>query len=339
MEAMMAGRVCAPGEPGRDDPVPRQRAGSSESKERRQTGPLAALEANVENPLDEAVGNTNRLREQSHPEQRLRAHYAAKIPLGDFTRFIGTSYEPWILPVLPVGATLKLHEDGTTIDPANCGKIPGKFIRSAGGWVGFAGWQTHWTNKFDLERWQEWQTPELPVPVCMRLDEHPVVDLDVNRADDLAELLSMLATEVGPAPARTRPNSTRRALIYKWEPGTPPVRKRSFRWLDDKGENLAIDILGLGCHTLIEGRHKSGVEHEWPAGDLLAWEGKLTPASAGTMSRFLSMVRLWVELKPGYRLLKASLPGAGHHDLDGISTDDPAILIPLAAEPEAGGHR
>jgi hypothetical protein len=74
MEALMAERACAPGEAGRDDPVPRQRAGSSESKERRQTGPLAALEA-VENPLDEAVGNTNRLGEQSYPERWLRAHY------------------------------------------------------------------------------------------------------------------------------------------------------------------------------------------------------------------------------------------------------------------------
>jgi hypothetical protein len=116
-----------------------------------------------------------------------------------------------------------------------------------------------------------------------------VVDLDVNRADDLAELLRIVATEVGPAPARTRPNSTHYALIYKWEAGTPPVRKRSIRWLDDEGEMHAVDILGFGCHTVLEGRHKSGVEYEWPAGDLLAWEGKLTPAGAGTMSQFLSM--------------------------------------------------
>src|ERR1700730_4433132 len=181
-----------PDESGRDDPISRDRVRASENKERRPAGTQAALDVNIEKPLDEGDGTRNRARGQSYPKRWLRAHYAAEGPLGDFTRFIGTSYEPWILPVLPAGATLKPRGDGTTIDPANCGKIPGKFL-SGGGWVGFAGWQTHRTNKSDLECWQEWHTPALPVPVCMRLNEHPVVEFDVNRPADLAELLRKAA--------------------------------------------------------------------------------------------------------------------------------------------------
>jgi hypothetical protein len=64
-----------PGEPGRD-PAQRQRGGSSQNKERCLAGTQAALEENVENPLDEDVGSRNRLREQSYPVRWLRALYA-----------------------------------------------------------------------------------------------------------------------------------------------------------------------------------------------------------------------------------------------------------------------
>ena len=46
----------------------------------------------------------------------------------DFTSYIGTCFERWILPVLPYAARLEVRENGTTIDPANCGKIPGKYL-------------------------------------------------------------------------------------------------------------------------------------------------------------------------------------------------------------------
>jgi hypothetical protein len=76
MEKTMNGTAFRPGEPGRDDPVPRHRAGFPESKERRPAGTQAALDENVDNPLDEDVGSRNRLREQSYPVRWLRGHYA-----------------------------------------------------------------------------------------------------------------------------------------------------------------------------------------------------------------------------------------------------------------------
>jgi hypothetical protein len=64
--------VFRQGEPGRD-PAQRQRAGSPENEERRPAGTQAALDENVENPLDEDVGRRNSLREQSYPVRWLRA--------------------------------------------------------------------------------------------------------------------------------------------------------------------------------------------------------------------------------------------------------------------------
>ena len=48
----------------------------------------------------------------------------------DFTSYIGTCFEHWILPVLPCAARLEVRENGTTIDPANRGA---KYLESIGG--------------------------------------------------------------------------------------------------------------------------------------------------------------------------------------------------------------
>ena len=72
----MNGRVFEPGTSGQDDFVLPQRPGSPENKERRPAGTQAALDENVENPLDDDNGTRGRLREQSYPVRWLRAHYA-----------------------------------------------------------------------------------------------------------------------------------------------------------------------------------------------------------------------------------------------------------------------
>jgi hypothetical protein len=76
MEKTMNDREFEPAESGQDYSVPPQRPGSPQNKERRLTGPQAALDENVENPLDEEDVTRNRPREQSYPVRWLRAHYA-----------------------------------------------------------------------------------------------------------------------------------------------------------------------------------------------------------------------------------------------------------------------
>jgi hypothetical protein len=76
MEKTMNDRAFEPGTSGQDDPILPQRPGSPENKERRPAGTQAALDENVENPLDDDDGTRNRLREQTYPVRWLRAHYA-----------------------------------------------------------------------------------------------------------------------------------------------------------------------------------------------------------------------------------------------------------------------
>jgi hypothetical protein len=72
----MNDRASEPGTSGQDDPILPQRLGSPESKERRPAGTQAALDENVENPLDDQNNTRSRQREQPYPVRWLRAHYA-----------------------------------------------------------------------------------------------------------------------------------------------------------------------------------------------------------------------------------------------------------------------
>ncbi len=84
--------------------------------------------------------------------------------------------------------------------------------------------------------------------------------------------------------------------------------KRAISWDDDKGEPHGIDFLGVGCHTLVAGPHKSGAVHEWPLGDIVDWESDpgLPLVNAGTFGEVHGAVRDWIDAK-GYQSLCVSL--------------------------------
>src|SRR5229473_2596490 len=63
-------------------------------------------------------------------------------PLGNFAKYIGTWYEHYVLPVIPVRATLKIKMDGSTVDPTQLGKVPGQ--RHRGEWSGFRDRHLNW---------------------------------------------------------------------------------------------------------------------------------------------------------------------------------------------------
>jgi hypothetical protein len=127
--------------------------------------------------------------------------------------------------------------------------------------VGFSDWPSFSTKKPDLERWQNWHTPKARVPIGLRTGEFPGVDFDVNRPDIAEELHRLALGELGPAPVRTRENSPRRTLIYKWVGGIgtegSPVTKGSAVFTDDQGGEHKVEVLGRGQQTVIEGPHKS----------------------------------------------------------------------------------
>jgi hypothetical protein len=125
----------------------------------------------------------------------------------DFTRYIGTSYERWILPVPPVGAICPSSSSETPTDR-------GRMHESV-----FEDWSTERTTRFKLELCQGWHTLELPVPICMILDEHPAGDLDINRADDRVEVVGIFHKVCGTGPMRTRPGSPRLVLFRERDIG------------------------------------------------------------------------------------------------------------------------
>jgi hypothetical protein len=77
-----------------------------------------------------------------------------------FKKFIGTDFERDILPIIPVGALLKPY---SALSAEYLGRILGRYLPSAGAWMGFAGWLTHEADNYDLKRWEGWQKPGVPV--------------------------------------------------------------------------------------------------------------------------------------------------------------------------------
>jgi hypothetical protein len=74
----------------------------------------------------------------------------------NFTKFAGTDFEQYNLPIIPPGAKLT---ENSSLNPEQLGKIPGEWLPEVGAWRGFANWQNQWAwpSKKALERWQRWQ--------------------------------------------------------------------------------------------------------------------------------------------------------------------------------------
>jgi len=73
-----------------------------------------------------------------------------------FVKYAGTPFQQYILPIIPVGATLSPQ---SKISPDQLGKIPGRYNCDQGNWVGFKDWSTFSSthNPRMLQHFQEWQ--------------------------------------------------------------------------------------------------------------------------------------------------------------------------------------
>ena len=226
--------------------------------------------------------------------------------------------------------------------PSNLGKVPGKFLVSHGSWVGFSEWTNHRATQLMLERWQGWHTPEMQVPICMQLSEHPGLDLDITGRQDIVDRIDAEAEKwFGASPARGRENSTRMTLFFRWEGRTPPVLKRSIVWddtklIDSDGNPIEqrMEWLGRGQQSVVEGPHKSGAMHVWPRGDLIEWENKLPLVDGDTAWAFTNRIIEILRDEFGIELKKSALPQGGHDTSDSIEIGNPVIRSPLAAPDE-----
>jgi hypothetical protein len=191
-------------------------------------------------------------------------------PPSDFRQYIGTPFQPYILPIISRGAKLKAD---SKLTEDHLGKIPGKYFPAVGEWSGFYQWQSNRTTSTALERWQVWQEPApdgsgMTISIGLRTKVILAVDIDADDEAVANELEMRAICMLGiPGAIRRRVGSPRRVLFYGHNVRTMPVTKLrlEFKILATE-QKAAIEILGDGQQVVIEGPHAKGAIHYWQDG-------------------------------------------------------------------------
>ncbi|MCJ2116733.1 AAA family ATPase [Methylobacterium sp. J-001] len=159
--------------------------------------------------------------------------------------FVSAGLTEAILPVIPPTADVSEHL------AQGRGKIPGCLGDNS--WFGFKRWTEHVTTPEDIGRWRTWPGTGL----CIRTEVLPALDIDVDDPELAAQIAELAREQIGPgALVRTREGSPRVAILFRTD---APVRKKrlTFTLPDDRGSH-AVELLGVGQHLVIAGRHPSG---------------------------------------------------------------------------------
>jgi hypothetical protein len=229
--------------------------------------------------------------------------------LSDFTKFAGTDFQPDVLPIIPAGAKLKPE---SVLSPEHLGRIPGRHLASPGAWTGFASWQTHEADKYDLGRWESWQMPGNPIAVGLNTRRFHAFDIDSEKAE-IADTLEILITIYMGASSvvRLRHGSFRRVLFYEHDKDDVPIRKHRLAFKDAGGDHHAVEFLGAGQQVIIEGPHANGAMHYWRDGiGLIEGREKL---AANKVTREIVAVTMraisdWVDETVGLEKVKLGMP-------------------------------
>ncbi len=202
-----------------------------------------------------------------------------------FSSYKGTRFAPWLLPIIPLDAKLSDH---SKLTPEHLGKIPG-LMNDDGTWVGFEKWTIAKVPAGVLPRWDAWYTPPRVPTVGIAGRLFPCADIDI-KDKSFAELAQGVAEDIlGKTIVRGRPNSEKRLLMYQLDQPCDFVHKiRRVYKHPDTGEDMPVEVLGLGQHYLIEGMHPSGVLYEWAEGKtpLLAGAESLPKVTVAKMHEF-----------------------------------------------------
>jgi KaiC/GvpD/RAD55 family RecA-like ATPase len=104
----------------------------------------------------------------------------------------------------------------------------------------------------------------IPGNVGLRTRLFPAVDVDVDDPTVARAIEQLVVATLGPTARRTRPNSARRALLFRLEGA--PFRKRAVKFKLPDGTFAKVEILADGQQIAVAGMHPSGVPNEWPNG-------------------------------------------------------------------------
>jgi hypothetical protein len=243
--------------------------------------------------------------------------------------FFGSAVEPYIqrarlpetdlLPIVPPNAKLR---DGTKIDPKMRGKVPGRFSRVSGDWVGLVGtWPVEGISPALAAKARSWPTQN----IGLRAANWPGLDIDV--ADPaLRDLIEQLAVEfLGPAPVRERDNAPRSLLVYR-AAGDDPILKTRLMF-EVGGAKHAVELLAAGQQYLIAGTHPSGAAYRWRHGfELVEWGSEgLTPVTAADVRGFFAALleRLVTMGASVTAQRQQHVPG------EGVAVSDVEPIVPL----------
>jgi hypothetical protein len=249
---------------------------------------------------------------------------ATAAPLSDFTKFIGTDFERYILPIIPAGAKLAAN---SSLPQEQLGKIPGRWSASDGAWMGFQKWQDHyrWAKDFSLEQWEKWQT-ECAVAIAVGMNTLIFNCFDIDSDDPaIADMIENNITKnLADSPVvRLRHGSSRRVLFYEFDQHTAPIRKHRLAFRDSRGDQHTVEFLATGQQVVIEGPHAKGAMHYWRNGGLIEHRAKLASnlINGNMVATCFKALDVWRE-EQGFEKIKLALPAGGKGG-PAIKIDDP----------------
>jgi P4 family phage/plasmid primase-like protien len=230
----------------------------------------------------------------------------------DFLKHIGTPLEAYILPIIPVGATLS---DTSGISDDNVGKIPGRYLPAKKAWVGFRGWSTYRATPASLKFWHLQQRETGPHAAGINTVVYIALDLDCDTVEERDMAWEAAKRTLGDTPVvRMRDGSPRVVLFYKRDEhkmGQTHLTKRWSVYLDGAGNKYAVELLGYGQQVIIEGPHAKGKMHYWYEGrSLVEYESQLPLLTGNMVEQFFNELGAMAALYGHTRETKSRSQGA-----------------------------
>jgi hypothetical protein len=254
-------------------------------------------------------------------------------PPSDFVKFAGTDFEPYILPIIPVGARLT---ENSSLNPEQLGKIPGQWLPDVKAWRGYVNWQDRWarSGKKDLERRQSWQAEYAqaiaavrPIAIAVGMNTRVFNCFDIDSDDPVIadKIEPLIAEQMGGTPlVRLRHGSCRRVLFYEYDQHTAPIRKHRLAFGDAQGNKHIVEYLAHGQQVVIEGPHAKGTMHYWREGGLLEHRAWLADnlVNGDQVEKCMRALGEWLDDAEGLDRIKLTVP-TGSSRASAIKIDDP----------------
>lgn len=184
------------------------------------------------------------------------------------------------------------------------------------------GWST-WQGSVDWLK--QWEREGKGYGMLAR--RHPGIDIDVTLPGLVSIIRQHALKTFGPAPVRTRPNSSKCLLMYCTD---ETLRKRRFVFTAQNGSEHAVELLATGQQYVVEGTHPEGGEYAWDRD-----AHKLTPITGEQWDTFCTSLAELLQRAAGCTVTKDGLgakssQGNAARCGEGLLAPDPQVDPVLA---------